>query len=168
MKGDERKAGEVKLAELRKKVDAIRSEVNTIQNEGRRVSTAEIIVPGQKKLYQKVTGKPFQTVSMNTKGNGADAASPSMMSGDNTTMMAYGIRAEKVTIPGYDRKEQTPEEKKAEAEKREAAYSPATGCAPLRWKARHRAVITCASSARAIVKRSRTPTMKPACLRLSP
>jgi hypothetical protein len=122
MKGDERKAGEVKLAELRKKVDAIRSEVNTIQNEGRRVSTAEIIVPGQKKLYQKVTGKPFQTVSMNTKGNGADAASPSMMSGDNTTMMAYGIRAEKVTIPGYDRKEQTPEEKKAEAEKREAAY----------------------------------------------
>ncbi len=122
MKGDERKAGEAKLAELRKKVDAIRSEVNTIQNEGRRVSTAEIIVPGQKKLYQKVTGKPFQTVSMNTKGSGADGAAPSMMSGDNTTMMAYGIKAEKVTIPGYDRKEQTPEEKKAEAEKREAAY----------------------------------------------
>jgi hypothetical protein len=122
MKGDERKAGEAKLAELRKKVDAIRSEVNTIQNEGRRVSTAEIIVPGQKKLYQKVTGKPFQTVSMNTRGGGADGAAPSMMSGDNTTMMAYGIKAEKVTIPGYDRKEQTPEEKKAEAEKREAAY----------------------------------------------
>ncbi len=122
MKGDERKAGEAKLAELRKKVDAIRSEVNTIQNEGRRVSTAEIIVPGQKKLYQKVTGKPFQTVSMNTKGGGADGAAPSMMSGDNTTMLAYGIKAEKVTIPGYDRKEQTPEEKKAEAEKREAAY----------------------------------------------
>ena len=122
MKGDERKAGEAKVAELRKKVDAIRSEVNTIQNEGRRVSTAEIIVPGQKKLYQKVTGKPFQTVSMNTKGGGADGAAPSMMSGDNTTMLAYGIKAEKVTIPGYDRKEQTPEEKKAEAEKREAAY----------------------------------------------
>ncbi len=121
MKGEERKVVDAKVAELRKKVDQIRSEVNTIQNEGRRVSTAEIIVPGEKKLYQKVTGKPFQTVSLNTKGASNDD-SPSMMAGEGMTMMAYGVKAEKVSIPGYDRNEQTPEEKKADADKREAAY----------------------------------------------
>jgi hypothetical protein len=121
LKGDERKAADLKLAELKKKVDQIRSEVNAIQNEGRRVSTNEIIVPGEKKLYEKVTGKPFQNVAMKTNASGGDAA-PSMMAGESMTMMAYGIKAEKVTIPGYDRKESTPEEKKAESEKREAAY----------------------------------------------
>lgn len=121
MKGDERKAADLKLTQLKKKVDQIRSEVNTIQNEGRRVSTNEIIVPGQKKLYEKVTGKPFQNVVMKTNVAGGEAA-PSMMAGESMTMMSYGIKAEKVTIPGYDRKELTAEEKKADAEQREAAY----------------------------------------------
>jgi len=121
LKGEERKAGDLKLVELKKKVDQIRSEVNAIQNEGRRVSTNEIIVPGEKKLYEQVTGKPYQNVAMKTNAAESNGA-PSMMAGESMTMMAYGVKAEKVTIPGYDRKESTPEDKKAEAEQREAAY----------------------------------------------
>lgn len=110
--------------ELRAKADAIRSEVNTIQNEGRRTAMAEILVPGQKKLYQKVTGKPYASaLAMNTAGGAAGADSPAMMSGGDMMMtMANGARAERVMIPGYDRKELTPEERKAEAEKRDAEF----------------------------------------------
>jgi len=121
MKGDERKTGETKLAEMRKKVEAIRSEVNLIQNEGRRVSMAEIMIPGQKKLYQKVTGKAYQTVALKGKGAASEEA-PSMMAGDNMMMMSNGVKAEKVVIPGYDRKELTPEQRKAEAAKRDETF----------------------------------------------
>jgi hypothetical protein len=45
-----------KADELKKKSDVIRAEVNRIQNEGRRVTYAEVIAPGEKKLFEKVTG----------------------------------------------------------------------------------------------------------------
>lgn len=107
------KAGATARAdELRKKSDSIRSEVNRIQNEGRRVTYAEVITNGQKKLYEKVTGKPYQTVALNTKTTGADGT-PAMMSGDMMMMMSSGTRTERVIIPGYDRKELTREEKEA-------------------------------------------------------
>lgn len=113
-----------KADELRKKSDDIRKEVNRIQNEGRRVTFAEVIVPGEKRLFEKVTGKPYQTVSLTrSSGDGGDS-SPAMMSGGGEMMMmANGAKAEKVTIPGYDRKELTKEEKKAITEKAHAAYA---------------------------------------------
>ena len=118
--GPEQEAALTKAKELRAKSDAIRSEVNRIQNEGRKVTYAEVITTGQKKLFEKVTGKPYQTVALNTKG-GSEAA-PAMMAGDSMMMMASGVRTEKVVIPGYDRKELTKEEKEAVNAKLRAAY----------------------------------------------
>ncbi|MBL9114672.1 MAG: DUF1549 domain-containing protein [Verrucomicrobiaceae bacterium] len=122
-KADAMKAGPEKdkaveeAKKLRAAADKIRSEVNTIQNEGRRVTFAEVLLPGQKKLYQQVTGKPYT----NAVGSSSTEAAPAMMSGD-MMMMAAGPRAERVKIPGYDRNEPTPEERKAEQEARDAAY----------------------------------------------
>ena len=121
--GPAKDAALAKAEELKKKADAIRAEVNRIQNEGRTVTFAEVIAPGEKKLFEKVTGKPYQTVSMNTKSSGG-AAAPAMMSGGgDMMMMAGGVKAEKVIVPGYDRKELTPEEKKAVAQKAHDAYA---------------------------------------------
>ncbi|WP_395747454.1 DUF1549 domain-containing protein [Prosthecobacter sp.] len=122
--GPAKVAAMAKADELKKKADAIRTEVNRIQNEGRRVTYAEVINPGQKKLYEKVTGKPYQTVSL-TKNGGGDSA-PAMMSGGGEMMMmmtASGAKVEKVIIPGYDRKELTKEEQKAVAQKIHDAYA---------------------------------------------
>jgi hypothetical protein len=109
-----------KADEIKKKADVIRAEVNRIQNEGRRVTYAEVIAPGEKKLFEKVTGKPYQTVALTTKG-GTEAA-PAMMAGDSMMMMSNGVRTEKVIIPGYDRKEFSKEEKEAMNAKLRAAY----------------------------------------------
>jgi len=118
--GPEQEAAFAKAKELKAKSDAIRSEVNRIQNEGRKVTYAEVITTGQKKLFEKVTGKPYQTVALTTKG-GTEAA-PAMMAGDSMMMMSNGVRTEKVIIPGYDRKEFTKEEKEAMNSKLRAAY----------------------------------------------
>jgi len=121
--GPAKDAALAKAEELKKKADAIRTEVNRIQNEGRTVTFAEVIAPGEKKLFEKVTGKPYQTVSMNTKSSGG-AAAPAMMSGGgDMMMMAGGVKAEKVIVPGYDRKELTKEEEKAVAQKVHDAYA---------------------------------------------
>jgi hypothetical protein len=69
-------------SKMKKKYEDIRSEVNRIQNEGRKVTFAEVITTGQKKLYQQVTGKTSALVAANATG--ADA-SPSMMNRDNKT-----------------------------------------------------------------------------------
>jgi hypothetical protein len=120
--GPDREALAAKAAEARKKVDSIRSEVNALQNEGRKLTVSEVIVPGHKKLYEKVTGKPYQTVSM-AKNSTADGAEvPSMMAGESMMMMPNGIRAERVNVPGYDRKELTKEERQAEEEQRMVTY----------------------------------------------
>lgn len=119
--GPEKEAAIVKAKELRNKSDAIRSEVSRIQNEGRRVTYAEVITTGQKKLFEKVTGTPYQTASL-TAAAGANGAAPAMMAGD-MMMMASGTRTERVNIPGYDRKELTKEEKQAVADKIRAAYA---------------------------------------------
>ena len=112
--GPAKVAAMAKADELRKKSDAIRSEVSRIQNEGRRVTYAEVITTGQKKLFEKITGKPYQTVALNTKGaaGAVDGSSSTMMS-DSMMMMSNGTRTEKIIIPGYDRKELTKEEKEA-------------------------------------------------------
>jgi hypothetical protein len=120
--GPEREAMEKKVAEARNKVDELRREVNDIQNEGRRLTMSEVMVPGHKKLYEKVTGKPYVNASLAKNSTGGTAEVPSMMAGDSMMMMANGVRAERVIIPGFDRKELTPEERKAEEEKRQAAY----------------------------------------------
>ncbi len=121
--GPAKVAALAKAEELKRKADAIRTEVNRIQNEGRRVTFAEVVVPGEKKLFEKVTGKPYQMVSL-TKNSGGDSSSPAMMSGGGEMMMmANGAKVEKINIPGYDRKELSKEEQKAVAQKARDAYA---------------------------------------------
>lgn len=121
--GPAREAALAEAKALEKKYRDIRSEVSRIQAEGRRVTFSEVIGVGQKKLYEKVTGKPFQTVALNTKRSSKnDDAAPVMMSGGDMMMMSSTGKAEKVIIPGYDRKELTKEEKDAVAAKIRAAY----------------------------------------------
>jgi hypothetical protein len=115
--GPDRDKALAKAKELRETADKIRSEVNTIQNEGRRVAYNEIILPGQKKLYQEVTGKPAASSAV-ASGEGA----PAMMAGD-MMMAAAGGKAERVLIPGYDRRELTPEQRKVEGDATTAAYN---------------------------------------------
>jgi hypothetical protein len=121
--GPAKVAAMAKADDLRKKMDAVRSEVSRLQNEGRRVTYAEVITTGQKKLYEKVTGKPYQVAALKLKGDAAGADGPAMMSGGEMMMMASGVRTEKINIPGYDRKELTDEEKKLVQEKVRAAYA---------------------------------------------
>ena len=113
--GPEKEKAIAEAKALREKSDKIRSEVNRIQQEGRRVTFAQVITDGQKKLFEKVTGKPYQNVSLAAAG-GSEAA-PAMMAGDSMMMMSNGTRTERVIIPGYDRKELSKEEKEAAAAK---------------------------------------------------
>ncbi len=119
--GPERERAIAAAKDLRAKADKIRSEVNTIQNEARRTAMSEILIPGQKKLYAKVTGKPYGAASASA-AEGADA-SPAMMSAGDSMMMAAGAATERVTIPGYDRPELTDAERKAANEERDAKFA---------------------------------------------
>ncbi len=126
--GDAKKAADIKVAELKKKSDALGSEIKALQNEARTNAMQAIIIRGQKKLYQQVTGKPFQTVALNAKtpaAGGASGADASMMmaGAGEMMMMENGVKAERVIIPGYDRKKLTPEETKAQAEKARETYA---------------------------------------------
>ncbi|MGV3663607.1 MAG: DUF1549 domain-containing protein [Prosthecobacter sp.] len=123
--GEEKKAAEVKRDELKRKSDDLGREMKALQNQGRTSAIQTVIVRGQKKLYEEVTGKPYQTVALNTKkpASGAGADASMMMAGGEMMMMDNGVRAERVIIPGYDRKKLTPEELKAQALKAREAYA---------------------------------------------
>jgi len=123
--GEEKKVAEVKRDELKRKSDALGSELKALQNEGRTNAMQSIIIRGQKKLYEEVTGKPYQTVALNTKKGGAGAAGGDamMMAGGEMMMMDNGVKAERIIIPGYDRKKLTPEELKAQAVKVRESYA---------------------------------------------
>ncbi len=116
--GPERDAAMAGAKDLREKSDKIRSEINTIQNEGRRVAFAEILLPGQRKLYQKVTGKPY--VSTGKTGTGGDQT-PVMNDGD-MMMAAAGPNAERISIPGYDKQELSKDERKSVSSAQEQTY----------------------------------------------
>jgi hypothetical protein len=108
------------VAKMKKKYEDIRSEVNRIQNEGRKVTFAEVITTGQKKLFKEVTGKASQTIAANTSGS--DSAPSMMMNSGDSMMMSGGTKTEKIMIPGYDRPELTKEEKEALSRKAQEVY----------------------------------------------
>jgi Protein of unknown function (DUF1553) len=89
----------------------IGKEISKLQNEGRRASMQEILLPGQKKLFAKVTGKSFD--SKNQQGQGQEIAQAG--AGDMMMMSnVYGARIETVRVPGYDRAEISKEQRQAE------------------------------------------------------
>jgi hypothetical protein len=118
--GPERDKAVADAKALRTKADQIRSEVNAIQNEGRRMAMSEIVIPGQKKLYEKVTGKPYGSPVVAA----AEGDAPAMMAnGESMMMMSYGGKTDRVLIPGYDKAELTEAQRKAESQRRDAQFA---------------------------------------------
>ncbi len=126
--GKAREEAEAKAAEFKEKADIHRGEVNAIQREGRSVAMNEIVLNGSKKLYEQVTGKPWQGAAASAKKGKATSgdAGAMMMDGGDSMMSVYGVRMERVAIPGYDR-ELTPEARREREEKRAAAYDEEAG-----------------------------------------
>ncbi len=117
--GDAKAKKEAEAAELKSKAKKLSAELNALYSEARQAMTTGVFIPGQKKLFEKVTGKPFQTAMLKT-GDKAEAT-PAYNGGD-MMMMAAGNPKERVMVPGYDKKELTKEERQAQEEKRREHY----------------------------------------------
>jgi hypothetical protein len=61
--GPEKKAAITHAAECNAKIKSISREITALYSNARRTVMTEVIIPGQKKLYEKVTGKPFETIA---------------------------------------------------------------------------------------------------------
>ena len=121
--GVERDKVLAEMKKLKEEQQIHREKLSKAQGEGRKTTFAQLLVPGQKKLFEKVTGKPYQTASLPVaKGDKGSVEAPAMMAGESM-MMVNGARMEKVNIPGYDRKEKTKEDRKAEEEARTKAFA---------------------------------------------
>ena len=117
--GDERAKAEIAASAAKDKSKALSRELNNLYSDARKSVVSEVIIPGQKKLYEKVTGKPYQVAMLKTGEK--DEAAPAYSGGD-MMMMAAGNPRERVLIPGYDKKELTKEERQAVEEKRHETF----------------------------------------------
>lgn len=117
--GDERAKAEAAAAAAKSKAKELSRELNSLYSDARQSVVSGVVIPGQKKLYEKVTGKPFQVAML--KPNEKGEATPAYSGGDMMMMAAANPR-EKVNIPGYDKKELTKEERQAIEEKRRETF----------------------------------------------
>lgn len=119
--GPAKEALEAKAAEAKARAKSISKELNELYGDARRAVMKEVIVPGQKKLYEKVTGKPFQMVALKTAGQKDEE--PAYTGGDMMMMMASGGKGEQVVIPGYDKIKKSKEEEAAAVEAQKKAWA---------------------------------------------
>jgi hypothetical protein len=61
--GPEKKAAITRAAECNAKVKSISREITDLYSNARRTVMTEVIIPGQKKLFEKVTGKPWEPLA---------------------------------------------------------------------------------------------------------
>ena len=61
--GPEKNAAITRAAECNAKVKSINREITALYSNARSTVMTEVIIPGQKKLFEKVTGKPFVTIA---------------------------------------------------------------------------------------------------------
>jgi hypothetical protein len=61
--GPEKKAAITHAAECHAKIKSISREITALYSNARRTVMTEVIIPGQKKLFEKVTGKPWETIA---------------------------------------------------------------------------------------------------------
>jgi hypothetical protein len=121
--GPERDAAMQAAKSARAESDKIRSDVSRIQNEGRQVTYKEVLVEGSKKLFEKVTGKPYAVAAtVSSTGDAAGGSSMMMSGGAEMMSMNGGARMERVRVPGYDRKELTKEERQAQEDERNKTF----------------------------------------------
>jgi hypothetical protein len=60
--GPEKQAAITHAAECHAKIKSMNREITALYSHARRTVMTEVIIPGQKKLFEKVTGKPFETI----------------------------------------------------------------------------------------------------------
>lgn len=75
--GAEKQAATAHAAECHAKIKSITREITSLYSHARRTVMAEVIIPGQKKLFEKVTGKPWETPADEPKREVAIQAVPS-------------------------------------------------------------------------------------------
>ena len=83
--GPEKTAATAHAAECNAKVKSISREITALYSNARRTVMTEVIIPGQKKLFEKVTGKPFETIAYEPN---REAAVQSVSGGVSGDMMA--------------------------------------------------------------------------------
>jgi hypothetical protein len=93
--GPEKEAATTRAAECHAKIKSITREIAALYSHARRTVMTEVIIPGQKKLFEKVTGKPFKTLADEPNRTGPMQAIPSadMQAGgaaDGGRTMAHG------------------------------------------------------------------------------
>jgi hypothetical protein len=101
--GPEKKAAITRAAECHAKVKSLSREITALYSNARRTVMTAVIIPGQKKLFEKVTGKPFETIACepNREVPIQDAPSADMQTAgaanDGRTMAAAGDGKIKMT-----------------------------------------------------------------------
>ncbi|MBK8039074.1 MAG: DUF1549 domain-containing protein [Verrucomicrobiaceae bacterium] len=94
--GPEKKAASTRAAECHAKIKSISREITALYSNARRTVMAEVIIPGQKKLFEKVTGKPWETIAYGPNRQVPAQAAPSadmqmaVAANDGRTMAAAG------------------------------------------------------------------------------
>ncbi len=109
--GAEREEAMTKATEAKEKSKSLSKELSGYQNDARKAVVENVMVPGQKKLYQKVTGKPFELAMLKT----TEGEAPSYGGGGDMMMMAGpNGKSTRIMIPGYDKEKKTKEQEAAE------------------------------------------------------
>ena len=110
--GTEREELLAKIEPLREKMKELNRTLNSMQSEARKSVADNVMIPAQKKLYEKVTGKPFELAALRT----SDGPEKNYGGGDNMMMMTSSGKAVRIMVPGYDKEQKTKEQLQAEAE----------------------------------------------------
>jgi hypothetical protein len=108
--GPEKKAASTRAAECNAKVKSISREITDLYSNARRTVMTEVIIPGQIKLFEKVTGKPFETLAYEPDREVSIQAAPSV------GMQAAGAANDEHTMAPGNGKIKTTKAEAAEAE----------------------------------------------------
>jgi len=108
--GPEKRAAITHAAECNARIKSISREITALYSNARRTVMAEVIIPGQKKLFEKVTGTPWETIAYEPKREVPIQAAP------GAVMQASGAaEGERTMAPGNGKTKPTKAEA-AEAE----------------------------------------------------
>jgi hypothetical protein len=108
--GPEKQAATAHAAACQAKIKSINREITDLYSHARRTVMAEVIIPGQKKLFEKVTGKPWEPLADEPKRDVPIPAAPT------AEMQAAGAAEGGLTMAPGDGKTKPTKAEAAEAE----------------------------------------------------
>lgn len=108
--GPEKEAATAQAAECHARMKSINREITALYSHARRTVMTEVIIPGQKKLFEKVTGRPWETLAEASKREVLTQAAP------NADMQAAGAANGARTMAPADGKTKLTKAEAAEAE----------------------------------------------------